>query len=164
MFDNFNVNLRKNEGFPTSVPCIPIPEYCQSNATLILGLISRRPTSAKLYSRIINLMRQRNKVFSMEIEILIRFIFVNNLQLCYSKKSIYELLHIRHVSFHWTMMSNCHNTSRSHHCHTMHEKETFAEWWVRTILFWLLLTKIFRSPLKRHVRYSLWLKFESFRT
>ena len=104
MFDNFNVNLRKNEGFPTSVPCIPIPEYCQSNATLILGLISRRPTSAKLYSRIINLMRQRNKVFSMEIEILIRFIFVNNLQLCYSKKSIYELLHIRHVSFHWTMM------------------------------------------------------------
>ena len=29
MFDNFNVNLRKNEGFPTSIPCIPIPEYSQ---------------------------------------------------------------------------------------------------------------------------------------
>ena len=22
MFDNFNVNLRKNEGFPTCIPCI----------------------------------------------------------------------------------------------------------------------------------------------
>ena len=32
MFDNFNVNLRKNEGFLTSIPCIPIPEYGQSNA------------------------------------------------------------------------------------------------------------------------------------
>ena len=31
MFDNFNVNLRKNEAFLTSVPCIPIPEYGQSN-------------------------------------------------------------------------------------------------------------------------------------
>ena len=27
VFDNFNVNLRKNEGFLTSIPCIPIPEY-----------------------------------------------------------------------------------------------------------------------------------------
>ena len=34
MFDNFNVNLRKNEGFPTCIPCIPIPEYGQSNAPL----------------------------------------------------------------------------------------------------------------------------------
>ena len=32
MFDNINLNLRKNEGFPTSIPCIPIPEYVQSNA------------------------------------------------------------------------------------------------------------------------------------
>ena len=32
MFDNFNVNLRKNEGFVT---CIPIPEYGQSNAPLV---------------------------------------------------------------------------------------------------------------------------------
>ena len=32
VFDNFNVNLRKNEGFLTSIPCIPIPEYGQSNA------------------------------------------------------------------------------------------------------------------------------------
>ena len=32
MFDNFNVNLRKNEGFPTCIPCTPIPEYGQSNA------------------------------------------------------------------------------------------------------------------------------------
>ena len=31
MFDNFNVNLRKNEGFLISIPCIPIPEYGQSN-------------------------------------------------------------------------------------------------------------------------------------
>ena len=34
MFDNFNVNLRKNEGFPTCIPCIPIPECSQSNAPL----------------------------------------------------------------------------------------------------------------------------------
>ena len=32
MFDNFNVNLRENEGFLTYIPCIPIPEYGQSNA------------------------------------------------------------------------------------------------------------------------------------
>ena len=32
MFDNINMNLRKNEGFLTSIPCIPIPEYSQSNA------------------------------------------------------------------------------------------------------------------------------------
>ena len=35
MFDNFNVNLRKNEGFLTYIPCIPIPEYGQSNAPLV---------------------------------------------------------------------------------------------------------------------------------
>ena len=34
MFDNFNVNLRKNEGFLTSIPCIPLPDYGQSNAPL----------------------------------------------------------------------------------------------------------------------------------
>ena len=34
MFANFYVNLRKNEGFPTCIPCIPIPEYSQSNAPL----------------------------------------------------------------------------------------------------------------------------------
>ena len=28
----FNVNPRKNEGFLTYIPCIPIPEYGQSNA------------------------------------------------------------------------------------------------------------------------------------
>ena len=32
MFDNFNVNLRKNEGFLTYILCIPISEYGQSNA------------------------------------------------------------------------------------------------------------------------------------
>ena len=32
MLDNFNVNLRKSEGFLTSIPCIPISEYGQSNA------------------------------------------------------------------------------------------------------------------------------------
>ena len=32
MFDHSNVNLRKNEGFLTYIPCIPIPEYGQSNA------------------------------------------------------------------------------------------------------------------------------------
>ena len=31
-FDNFNVNLRKSEGFLTSIRRIPIPEYGQSNA------------------------------------------------------------------------------------------------------------------------------------
>ena len=35
MFDNCNVNRRKNEGFLTYIPCIPIPEYGQSNAPLI---------------------------------------------------------------------------------------------------------------------------------
>ena len=35
MIDNFNVNLRKNEGFLTYIPCIPIPEYGQSNAPLV---------------------------------------------------------------------------------------------------------------------------------
>ena len=30
MFDK--LNLRKNEGFPTCILCIPIPEYGQSNA------------------------------------------------------------------------------------------------------------------------------------
>ena len=35
MFDNINVNPRKNEGFLTSIPCIPIPEYGQSNAPLV---------------------------------------------------------------------------------------------------------------------------------
>ena len=35
VFDNFNVNLRKNEGFLTSIPCIPIPEYGQLTAPLI---------------------------------------------------------------------------------------------------------------------------------
>ena len=34
MFDNFNVNLPKNEGFQTYIPCIPIPEYGKSNAPL----------------------------------------------------------------------------------------------------------------------------------
>jgi len=34
MFDNFNVNLRKNKGFLTYIPYIPIPEYGQSNAPL----------------------------------------------------------------------------------------------------------------------------------
>ena len=35
VFDNFHVNLRKNEGFETSIPFIPIPEYGQSNAPLM---------------------------------------------------------------------------------------------------------------------------------
>ena len=34
VFDNFNVNLRKNEGFLTSIPCFPIPKYGRSNAPL----------------------------------------------------------------------------------------------------------------------------------
>ena len=34
IFENFNVNPRKNEGFLTYIPCIPIPEYGQSNAPL----------------------------------------------------------------------------------------------------------------------------------
>ena len=35
VFDNFNVNFHKKEGFLTSIPCVPIPEYRQSNAPLI---------------------------------------------------------------------------------------------------------------------------------
>ena len=35
VFDIFNVNLRKNEGFLTCIPCNPIPEYGQSNAPLV---------------------------------------------------------------------------------------------------------------------------------
>ena len=35
MFDNCHVNLRKNEEFLTNIPCIPIPEYGQSNAPLV---------------------------------------------------------------------------------------------------------------------------------
>ena len=35
MFDNFNINLSKNEGFLTYILCIPIPEYGQSNAPLV---------------------------------------------------------------------------------------------------------------------------------
>ena len=47
MFDNFNVNLRKNEVFLTCIPCIPIPEYGQSNAPLIcLWWISPRSCRA----------------------------------------------------------------------------------------------------------------------
>ena len=34
MFDNFNLNFRKKEGFITYIPYIPIPEYGQSNAAL----------------------------------------------------------------------------------------------------------------------------------
>ena len=30
MFDNINVNPHKNEGFPTSISCIPIPDYIRS--------------------------------------------------------------------------------------------------------------------------------------
>ena len=40
MFDNLNVNPRKNEGFLTSIPCIPIPEYGQSNAPLMFRFYS----------------------------------------------------------------------------------------------------------------------------
>ena len=32
MFDNINVNRRNSEEFLTSIPCIPIQEYDQSNA------------------------------------------------------------------------------------------------------------------------------------
>ena len=35
MFDNFYVNLRKNERFLTYIPFILIPEYGQSNAPLV---------------------------------------------------------------------------------------------------------------------------------
>ena len=34
MFDNVNMNLRKSQGFLTSILCIPIPEYGQLNAPL----------------------------------------------------------------------------------------------------------------------------------
>ena len=35
VFDNFNVNLHKKEGFLTSIRCVPIPEYGQSKAPLV---------------------------------------------------------------------------------------------------------------------------------
>ena len=35
VFNNFNVNLRKNERFLISSPCIRIPEYDQLNAPLV---------------------------------------------------------------------------------------------------------------------------------
>ena len=35
MLDNFNVNLHKNKGFLTYIPYIPIPDYGQSNASLM---------------------------------------------------------------------------------------------------------------------------------
>ena len=35
VFDNLNVNLRKHEEFLTSIPCIPILEYGQSNAPIV---------------------------------------------------------------------------------------------------------------------------------
>ena len=41
MFNNFNVNLRKNKGFLTYIPYIPIPEYSQSNATIVLSFVSQ---------------------------------------------------------------------------------------------------------------------------
>ena len=31
MFDNFNVNLRKDKGFLTYIPYIPIPEYSRTH-------------------------------------------------------------------------------------------------------------------------------------
>ena len=40
MFHNFNVNLRKNKGFLTYIPYIPIPEYGQSNPPQISMLYS----------------------------------------------------------------------------------------------------------------------------
>ena len=45
MFDNFYVNLRKNEGFLTDIPCIPIPDYGQSKAPL-----KRRAFKASKYT------------------------------------------------------------------------------------------------------------------
>ena len=40
MLDYFSVNLRKNEGFLTSIPRIHIPEYSQSNAPSHLHSLS----------------------------------------------------------------------------------------------------------------------------
>ena len=48
MFDNFNVNLRKNEGFPTCIPCTPIPEYGQSNSPLSIKEIDSSNKECKL--------------------------------------------------------------------------------------------------------------------
>ena len=39
MFDDFNLNLRKNKGFLTYIPYIPIPEYRQSNAPQISHIV-----------------------------------------------------------------------------------------------------------------------------
>ena len=46
MFDNFNVNVRKNKGFLTYIPYIPIPEYSQSNTHL--NLVSNKVIRLKL--------------------------------------------------------------------------------------------------------------------
>ena len=47
MFDNFNVNLRKNKGFLSYIPYIPISEYGQSNAPW-MTLLSIRPPSLEM--------------------------------------------------------------------------------------------------------------------
>ena len=52
MFDHFNVNLRKNEGFLTYILCIAIPEYGQSNPPLVIGL-SLREISYVLYAHVL---------------------------------------------------------------------------------------------------------------
>ena len=40
VFGNFNVNFCKNEGFLTSIPCIPILEYSQLNTCTLHVVIS----------------------------------------------------------------------------------------------------------------------------
>ena len=56
MFDNFNVNLRKNKGFLTYIPYVPIPEYGQSNALNIRlhGMYAVRHGREISHMRIIN--------------------------------------------------------------------------------------------------------------
>ena len=55
MFDNFNVNLRKNEGFLTCIPCIPIPKWGQSNAPLFTNRSTWLTKKAVIHNRSLSL-------------------------------------------------------------------------------------------------------------
>ena len=50
MFDNFNVNLCKNQGFLTYIPYIPIPEYGKSNAPIVSSFVSQYSLTIEIRS------------------------------------------------------------------------------------------------------------------
>ena len=64
MFDNFNVNLRKNEGFLTDIPCIPIPDYSQSNAPLIIKAATRNIKTRTIWNLLFSLTLQAVRIIN----------------------------------------------------------------------------------------------------